>query len=384
MAATKRRGHGEDSIYFDQVNRCWVGAVSLGYTPGGKRKRRTVRGRTKTEVRDKLRALREDIAASVKVPAAYTVQRAVDDWLASGLDGRSRSTATKYRLVVKPVVERLGRASLRELTADDVWVALTALAESRSSATVAIAHNALTRAIRHAEARDLVRRNVSALIDTPRGQAGRPSKALGIEQARALLEAASDLSRYRLGAYVVLCLHTGIRTEEARALSWEHVDLDGRLDADPPVPPSIAVWRSVRENGDTKTRMSRRTLALPQSTAEVLRAHREQQDEDRARAAEAWQERGLVFSTRLGTPLEAGNIRRQFRTITTAAGLGTDWTPQELRHTFVSLLSANGTPVEEIARLAGHSSTRTTEVIYRRELRPVLARGAEAMEAMFG
>jgi hypothetical protein len=38
---------------------------------------------------------------------------------------------------------------------------------------------------------------------------------------------------------------------------------------------------------------------------------------------------------------------------------------------------------EEIARLAGHSSTRTTEVIYRRELRPVLTRGAEAMDAIF-
>src|SRR5215472_1226136 len=54
MSAT-RRGHGKDSIYFDQTNGCWVGAVSLGYSPNGKRKRRTVRGRTKTEVRDKLR-----------------------------------------------------------------------------------------------------------------------------------------------------------------------------------------------------------------------------------------------------------------------------------------------------------------------------------------
>jgi integrase len=90
-----------------------------------------------------------------------------------------------------------------------------------------------------------------------------------------------------------------------------------------------------------------------------------------------------MFCTRLGTPLSAGNIRRQFKCITAATGLGTDWTPQELRHTFVSLLSATGTPVEEIARLTGHSSTRTTEVIYRRELRPVLTRGAESMDTMF-
>ncbi len=382
--ATKRRAHGDDSVYFDQANACWVGSVSLGYSPDGKRRRRTVRGRTKTEVRDKLRALREDIAASVQAPAAYTVQRAIDDWLTSGLDGRSAATATKYRLVLKPLLERVGRANLRDLTANDVWMALNALAEGRSSSTVAIAHNALTRAIRHAEARDMVRRNVSALIDTPKGQEGRPSKALTLVQARVLLETASDLREHRLGAYIVLCLQTGIRTEEARALTWEHVDLDGKPDADPAMPPSIAVWRSVREHGDTKTRMSRRTLALPQSAADALLAHRERQAEDRARAGDAWEDQGLVFSTRLGTPLSAGNIRRQFRVITSAAGLGTEWTPQELRHTFVSLLSASGTPVEEIARLAGHSSTRTTEVIYRRELRPVLTRGAEAMDRVFG
>jgi integrase len=150
------------------------------------------------------------------------------------------------------------------------------------------------------------------------------------------------------------------------------------------VPPSIAVWRSVREHGDTKTRTSRRTVALPQHVAGVLREHRERQFAERAEFAEAWQDNDLVFCTHLGTKLDAGNVRRQFKVITRAAQLGDDWTPQELRHTFVSLLSAGGTPVEEIAQLAGHSSTRTTEVIYRRELRPVLTRGAEAMDAILG
>ena len=40
-------------------------------------------------------------------------------------------------------------------------------------------------------------------------------------------------------------------------------------------------------------------------------------------------------------------------------------------------------PVEEIARLAGHASSRTTEVIYRRELRPVITTGAEVMDQIF-
>ena len=54
-------------------------------------------------------------------------------------------------------------------------------------------------------------------------------------------------------------------------------------------------------------------------------------------------------------------MRRQFRVITEAAELGKTWVPRELRHTFVSLLSAHGVPVEAIALLAGHKETSTTE-----------------------
>jgi hypothetical protein len=54
--AARRRGHGEDAIYFDAAKNRYVGAVSLGFGPDGKRNRRKVSGRTKQEVRDKPRA----------------------------------------------------------------------------------------------------------------------------------------------------------------------------------------------------------------------------------------------------------------------------------------------------------------------------------------
>ena len=69
--------------------------------------------------------------------------------------------------------------------------------------------------------------------------------------------------------------------------------------------------------------------------------------------------------------------------MTAAAGLGARWVPKELRTSFVSMMSYQGVPVEEIARLAGHASSRTTEVIYRRELRPVITTGAEVMDQIF-
>jgi len=64
-------------------------------------------------------------------------------------------------------------------------------------------------------------------------------------------------------------------------------------------------------------------------------------------------------------------------------GTGDGWTPRDLRTTFVSLLSHFGVAIEEIARLAGHASTRTTEIGYRRELRPVITTGAEVMDELF-
>jgi integrase len=61
-----------------------------------------------------------------------------------------------------------------------------------------------------------------------------------------------------------------------------------------------------------------------------------------------------------------------------------EWTPRELRHSFVSLLSDSGTPIEEISRLIGHKSTAVTELVYRKQIRPVVQSGADAMDRIFG
>jgi hypothetical protein len=115
----------------------------------------------------------------------------------------------------------------------------------------------------------------------------------------------------------------------------------------------------------------------------ALWAHRERQAGERAAADLMGSERDLVFSTRIGAALDAANVRREFKAACKAAGIGQGWTPRELRHSFVPLMSSSGVPVEEIARLARHSNSRTTEVVYRRELRPVLTTGAEAMDRLF-
>jgi len=394
-ARVRRRGHGEDAIYFDAARNRYLGAVSLGYSSDGKRVRRKISGRTKQEVRDKLRALHAELDAGIRSSVGYTVRKAVDDWLRDGLDGRSERTKRLYAGLLDPVMDVLGARPLRDLTVGDVRAALGQLTSRYSTRSLQITRNSLDRAIEHAQADDLVARNVAALVKPPRGRAGRPSKSLTVEQARAVLAAAEGT---RLHAYVALSLLAGIRTEEARALRWDHVvrwaaDPAGwqpvtvsGFDATGPGPERFAiyVWRSERFGGDTKTGKSRRTLALPRRCVAALREHRTRQAQDRIRAGALWQDHGLVFSSTVGTPLTASNVIRAFRALTLKAGLGRDWVPREMRHTFVSVLSANGVPVESIALLAGHDRTTTTELVYRHEIRPALTQGAEVMDDIFG
>jgi integrase len=141
----------------------------------------------------------------------------------------------------------------------------------------------------------------------------------------------------------------------------------------------------VRAHGDVKTRTSRRTLALPELAVKALREHQELQRPERMIAVPLWEEHGLVFASTLGRPLDRSHVQRSLQLISRNAGIGEDWAPRDLRHTFVSIMSAHGdVPVEKIARLTGHSDIRTTETVYRHELRPVIRTGAGVMDRLLG
>src|SRR5258708_11307884 len=180
MAA--RRGWGEDGIFFEHAASCrdrqrhqrcqgrWRGVVSLGSGPDGRRVRRKVSGKTRAVIQDRLRTLHGDLDAGVRARPIYTLRRAAEDWLRDGLDGRSAKTIKKNENVLAPILTAIGARRLRELTAADVHQALNTMAARYSTAAVAMGHNALTRVIRHAQARHLASRNVAALVATTHGQ----------------------------------------------------------------------------------------------------------------------------------------------------------------------------------------------------------------------
>lgn len=381
-----RKGAG--TIYWDTAHERYVGALSLGTRPDGSRIRPKVRGRSITEASAKLEKLRNDYDNGIDLSDKYTIAQASRDFLANGTRQLAPSTLAQLRFHAERwIVPGLSNAKLKKLRADDVDAWLNMMAEELSPSSVKRRLSTLRRIIRFAEAHNHVERNVAELIDPPRGKGpGRPSKALTLEQIYALLEASAI---QQIGAYIALSAFTGIRTEEARPLEWRHLHLNpvvgqicscGREHEVNSVP-HVEIWHSVRARGETKTPGSRRTVAIPDLAVEMLADHQVRQQKWRAR--HGWKSSGIVyvFGTCNDTVPKAQVVRRQFRDVVAKAGISGSWTPRDLRHTFVSIMSESGASVELIADLVGHKDLATTWTVYRHQLRPVITEGASLMNS---
>jgi integrase len=308
-----------------------------------------------------------------------TVATYLNGWLRDVLPGEVTSnTAANYAWAIRTHINpALGKCQLRKLRPADVASFLRGKVDSGlSHNSVVRLRQVLVKALRHAEREGFVGRNVAALVPAPVGE--RPiGRSLTVAQARQLLRAVDG---DRLEAAYATMLMIGLRPGEALGLAWEDVDLENGV---------LRVRRALRREGsrlvlvDPKTPRSRRTLALPSPVAEALREHRQHQREERVAAGPNWSDSGLVFTTSRGTPIDPRNFRRSFSRVTMDAGLGR-WHPHELRHSAVSLLSAAGVPLEDVADLVGHDSTRMTSGVYRHILTPTVAAAVAPMERLFG
>jgi hypothetical protein len=153
MADTKRRAWGEDSIYYDRSRERWTGTITVGWKSEGRRDRTIVRGRTKTEVKDKLRAKHTELAAGVRTPANYTVEQCLKDWLET-LNTQAETTVTGYRITVRHLLELIGGVKVVGLKVRDVDFVLGKLAKRVSTRSVRLARMILIQAIRTAMVND--------------------------------------------------------------------------------------------------------------------------------------------------------------------------------------------------------------------------------------
>jgi integrase len=371
---TRRRGPNDGSIYKD--GKRWVAAVTIPSGIGLPLRRRRY-SRTYAEARTKLKELQDELAAGVSASGRLTVGAYMGQWLeVQRASSRSPNTIAVYEWAIdRHLKPAFGKTQIQALSANQVEDLLISMAKNGAShSTMMRVRATLAMVLNEAERRGLVIRNVAALTSTPAGPMAE-RRSLTAEQARRLLGAAKGDF---LGAAWTTLLLLGLRPGEVLGLKWEDIDFNkGTVD----------VRRSLKREpaglrlGDPKTPKSKRTLDAPRQVLASLKAHRKRQASSRLLVGSMWEELDLVFTTSTGGLIDPNNFRRSLKTLTEGAGLGA-WHPTELRHSAVSLLSAAGVPLEQVADVMGHATTRMTQEVYRHHVSPTVSAAKVPMEAL--
>lgn len=367
----KRRGHGEGSIYLRDDGR-WAAGISLD-----NRKRKTVYGKTRKEVQEKLKlALYEQQKGILVTEPQQKVEKFLTHWLEDVHKQSIRPrTYERYEEIVRlHLIPGIGHHSLQKLSPQHVQSFYSKkLEEGLSSTTVISFHNVLHKALKMAVRWNLVGRNVCDLVSPPRRERFE-IQPLNQEQIHRFLAAAHG---HPLEALFILALTTGMRRGEIMGLKWQDINFQaGKLQVQRILTriPSKLPGKGYIET-EPKTDRGRRSIVLTPLALEALKQHRVGQLEAKRKAESAWQEHDYVFCTSIGTHLNpTRDILDKFKALINKAGLP-NVRFHDLRHSSATLLLDLEVHPKIVQEILGHSEIRVTMEIYSHVL-PTMQKGA--------
>ena len=374
-----KRGNNEGSIYRMADGR-WRSAIWLGWKSNTAGKtvpnRKIFTGRTRKEVQDKLTAALRDQQLGVPViQEKQTTGQFLRWWFEQVARQTVRPKTLKFYDFVlnRHLLPGLGYIPLAKLTPQQVLGFLNERGHRVSERTgrllsprsVKHIHRTLCTALSAAVKYGCVARNVAKLVDPP----AVPRSEIvffTVDQARTFLDFARD---NRLFALYATVLSLGLRLGEGLGISWADVNLEtGRFNVRQSlqrIEAKLNPGKGGLQLVEPKGGYSRRVVTLPAVAVAALRRHLATQEEEKAIAGTRWKGNpwNLVFTSKIGTPLDERKVLARFQSLLAAAGL-----PQlrlhDLRHSAVAILIAQGVHPKAISELLGHSSVAFTMQVY--------------------
>lgn len=344
--------------------------------------RRVRKYRTFDTKRDATRAFNEHKVKMDKgtqvMPSEYTFAQWLDYWYKDIiLPQIEETTAYGYRGMIENYLKpQLGEIRLQKLTARDIQQYYTWLMDEKelSPNTVIKHHNLLTNTLNAAERQEYITKNPMRAVSPPKKRQ-REAKFYTPEQLGILLDKAVGT---RLELPVFICAYLGLRRGELCGLRWSDVDLEHQ---------TITIENTRTQAGKkeiekgTKTASSTRTLYLPDTLCDMLKAAKENQQACRAEYKNAYDDNDYVVVMEDGRPFRPNYLSELFGKF-----LADNDLPKivlhELRHTFASLSNQAGIPAYNIGKALGHSTPATTQKIYTHLLDQTHTQAVEGVAAI--
>lgn len=350
--AKKRRTQGEGSIN-KLSNGRWRGQIMDGYRVDGKRNIISFTAKTKGEVLDKIRSywVQKD-HGYISKNGSITFSRWADCWYEDYKTQVQASTYSSYQYTLRKVKDYFGDRILTDIKPMDInQFHDSLLACNISKSYITKCRSMLIQIFDAAEANELIAYNPA-----------RKAKALtshsynteGVSEVSK--DAFTDLEVDTLirnlpdditGHSILLMIGTGLRTQELLSLTPSDIAKDGCTIT---INKAIKMVDGVPTLGVPKSKRSRRVIPVPadyRKHAIYLRTH---------------SGKPYIWTSRRENDLfDVGAFRgRYYRTLAKIPGVR-KLSPHCCRHTYISVLEKRGIPMEQIARLAGHTRISTTD-----------------------
>ncbi|WP_406330807.1 tyrosine-type recombinase/integrase [[Kitasatospora] papulosa] len=353
--AKGRQPNGASSIYLGKDGR-WHGRVTVGVKDDGTPDRRHVSRKTRAEVTKTVRELerQRDKGAVRKAGQSWTIETWLAHWVENiAAPNVSENTIDGYRVAVHHhLVPGLGAHRLEKLEPEHLERFYKKMQESGSAAgTAHQVHRTLRTALNEAVRRGHAIRNPATIAKAPRLEE-EEVEPYSVEEIQRLL---AEAGKHRNAARWVIALALGLRQGEVLGMQWADVDFElgvirvrrGRLrpryehgcgnrcGRKPGFCPQKINVR--RETKSVKSRAGQRPIGVPDELMDLLRRHKEEQGRERALARDLWTEKGYVFTSPVGEPLNPNTDFHRWKDLLKGAGVR-DGRLHDARHTAATVL----------------------------------------------
>lgn len=350
---TRKRSHGEGSVK-RLPNGTWRAQLMDGYKDDGRRNIISFSGKTKGEVLEQLRRYkfeRETLRTSVGKQTPFS--HWADVWYADYKTQVQPSTYSNYQYTLKLLKEHFGIRNLRDIKVLDINRFHDALYKKRlSKSYITKCRAMLIQIFDAAEANELILHNPARKAKSIRDKGATEASVTESGKKDAFTDKEQDALKNGLeddlmGHSIQLMIGSGVRSQELLALSPTDIAEDGSTIS---ISKAIKMVGGVPTLGPPKSSRGKRIIPIPEKYRQhaiYLRTHG-----GRKYIWTSGRESGLF---------DVGVFRkRYYRAIKKVAGVR-PLSPHCCRHTYISNLEKKGVPMEQIARLAGHSRISTTD-----------------------
>ncbi|MEV7674172.1 tyrosine-type recombinase/integrase [Streptomyces sp. NPDC088752] len=350
-----RQPNGASSIYLGTDGR-WHGRVTVGVKDDGAPDRRHVSRKTRPEVTRVVRELerQRDKGAVRKAGQSWTVKTWLTHWVENIAAAHvSENTIDGYRVAVNHhLIPGLGAHRLEKLEPEHLERFYKKMQDNGSAAgTAHQAHRTIRTALNEAVRRKHLTANPASIAKAPKVEEEEVEPYTVEEVQRLLAEAA----KHRNTARWIIALALGLRQGEVLGMQWDDVDFElgvirvrrGRLrprykhgcgdhcGRKPGYCPQKINTR--RETKNAKSRAGQRPIGVPEELLQLLRRHKEDQARERTMARDLWTEKGYVFTSPTGEPLNPNTDYHKWKELLKAAGVR-DARLHDARHTAATVL----------------------------------------------